>query len=220
MSELHTPISLSSQARSALRGAAHSLRPVVLIGDQGLTPAVIKEIELALNAHELIKVRAGSQERDERNAMLGQICDELGCAPVHHLGKTLILYRPGKKGLYSVAAGIAVAKEPRITRKASEPHTPKKLAAQGKKATRKTAGKTASKTSTQEQTGRTRSSATARPIGAKPSIKAFSAERDAPAAKPKRAASAGKPGSRLRTPAKKSARSALSLRAGARRGAK
>ena len=206
MSETHTPISLTSQARSALRGAAHSLRPVVLIGDQGLTPAVLKEIELALNAHELIKVRAGSQEREERNEMLTQICDELACAPIHHLGKTLILYRPGKKGLYSVAAGIAVAKEPRTTRKANEPHTPKKLAAQGKKATRKTTGKTgAARTEAKNSLD-------------KPSIKAFSAERSN--TKPKRPASAGKPGSRLRAPAKKSARSALSLRAGARRGAK
>ena len=213
MSESHTPISLTSQARSALRGAAHSLRPVVLIGDQGLTPAVVKEIDLALNAHELIKVRAGSQEREERSEMLAQICEELGCAPVHHLGKTLILYRPGKKGLYSVAAGIAVPKEPRVSRKASEPHTPKKLAAQGKKATRKTAAKTASKTTAREETGRSSS----RLSGAKPSIKAFSAERATPATKAKRPASAGKPGSKLRTPAKKSARSALSLRAGARR---
>lgn len=208
MSESHTPISLTSQARSALRGAAHSLRPVVLVGDQGLTPAVLKEIDLALNAHELIKVRAGSQEREERNEMLAQICEELGCAPVHHLGKTLILYRPGKKGLYSVAAGIAVAKEPRTTRKASEPHTPKKLAAQGKKAPRKSAGKAG----TDRTTTASRSD--------KPSIKAFSAERANAGNKPKRPASAGKPGSKLRTPAKKSARSALSLRAGARRGAK
>ncbi|UOD49919.1 YhbY family RNA-binding protein [Orrella daihaiensis] len=208
MSESHTPISLTSQARSALRGAAHSLRPVVLIGDQGLTSAVLKEIDLALTAHELIKVRAGSQEREERNEMLSQISEELGCAPIHHLGKTLILYRPGKKGLYSVAAGIAVAKEPRTTRKASEPHTPKKLAAQGKKAGRKTASKTMATPSARESSS------------GKPSIKAFSAERSGVKAKPKRAASAGKPGSRLRSPAKKSARSALSLRAGARRGAK
>ena len=208
MSDTHTPISLTSQARSALRGAAHSLRPVVLIGDQGLTPAVVKEIDLALNAHELIKVRAGSQERDERGEMLGQICEELGCAPIHHLGKTLILYRPSKKGLYSVAAGIATTKEPRTTRKASEPHTPKKLAAQGKKVVRKTAGKTSTR------------SAAAAPSTAKPSIKAFSAERNGADTKPKRPASAGKPGSRVRTTAKKSARSALSLRAGARRGSK
>lgn len=209
MSESHTPLSLSSQARSALRGAAHSLRPVVLIGDQGLTPAVLKEIDLALNAHELIKVRAGGQEREERHEMLAQICEELGCAPIHHLGKTLILYRPGKKGLYSVAAGLAVAKEPRTTRKASEPHTPKKLAAQGKKAPRKTAA------------NKTGSARTAKDSAtSKPSIKAFSAERAGLGNKPKRPASAGKPGSKLRAPAKKSARSALSLRAGARRSAK
>lgn len=217
MSEIHTPISLTSQARSTLKGAAHSLRPVVLIGDQGLTPAVLKEIDLALNAHELIKVRAGSQERDDRNTMLTQICDELGCAPVHHLGKTLILYRPGKKGLYSVAIGLAPAKEPRTSRKANEPHTPKKLAAQGKKIVRKSTGKTVSKT-TAKSDGAVR--ATRISDSDKPTLRAFSAERAEPSSKPKRPASAGKPGSRSRTPAKKSVRSALSLRAGARRGAK
>lgn len=208
MSETHKPISLTSQARSALRGAAHALRPVVLIGDQGLTAAVLKEIDLALNAHELIKVRAGSQEREERDEMLARICSELGCAPVHHLGKTLILYRTGKKRLYAVAAGLALARETGTGRKPNEPHTPKKQAALGKKAVRKNASKTAEKKS-------------AKGLGSdKPTLKAFSAEH-ASGAKPKRPASAGKPGSRLRTaPAKKSARSALSLRAGARRGAK
>jgi RNA-binding protein len=211
MSETSKPISLTSQARSALKGAAHSLRPVVLIGDQGLTDAVLKEVDIALKAHELIKVRAGSQERDERVEILTRICDELGCAPVHHLGKTLIIYRPGIKGLYAVAAGHAVTPKPRITRKANEPHTPKKMAALGKKSVKKRAGTKPVKDSAVSQAG-------------KPTIKAFSAERTSMDFKrsstAKRPASAGKPGSRLRSPAQKSTRSAMSLRAGARRGAK
>lgn len=204
MSETHTPVSLTSQARSALKGAAHSLRPVVLIGDQGLSAAVLKEIDLALGAHELIKVKAASQEREQRNEILEQICQQLGCAAVSHLGKTLILYRPSVKGLYAVAAGQAVPKQKAQVRKPNEPHTPKKLAAQGKKTPRKRA---TTKTSAESS--------------AKPSLRAFSAERNVPGiSKPKRPASAGKPGSRLRSPAKKSARSALSLRAGARRSAR
>lgn len=79
-------LELTSRERSDLRSAAHPLRPVVLIGDNGLTDAVLKEIDLALTAHELIKVRAGGDDREAREAMLATICDTLSCAAVHHLG--------------------------------------------------------------------------------------------------------------------------------------
>jgi RNA-binding protein len=125
-----TIMELTPRERSSLRAAAHPLRPVVLIGDNGLTEAVLKEIDLNLSAHELIKVRAGSADRDERDAMLATICDTLSCATVHHLGKMLILYRFGSKGTYlkPLAEPATPAK-----RKPNEPHTPKKLAAAGKK---------------------------------------------------------------------------------------
>ena len=84
---------LTPRERAALRAAAHPLKPVVLIGDKGLSEAVLKEIDLNLSAHELIKVRAGTADRETRDALLATICDTLGCAAVHHLGKTLILYR-------------------------------------------------------------------------------------------------------------------------------
>src|SRR3546814_8729501 len=87
-------LDITSKERSALRAAAHPLRPVVLIGDRGLSDSVLKEIDLNLNAHQLIKIRVGGQERDARDVMLETICDKLSCAPVHHLGKTLIIYRP------------------------------------------------------------------------------------------------------------------------------
>src|SRR3546814_9317582 len=89
-------LDITSKERSALRAAAHPLRPVVLIGDRGLSDSVLKEIDLNLNAHQLIKIRVGGQERDARDAMLETICDKLSCAPVHHLGKTLIIYRPDR----------------------------------------------------------------------------------------------------------------------------
>ncbi|GAB1575392.1 YhbY family RNA-binding protein [Bordetella petrii] len=111
-----------------MRSAAHPLRPVVLIGDNGLTDAVLKEIDRALASHGLIKVRAGGSDRDEREAMLAAICDALSCAPVHHLGKTLILFRP----LPGNVASAEPADPARARRKPSEPYTPKKLAAQGK----------------------------------------------------------------------------------------
>ncbi|WP_397475930.1 YhbY family RNA-binding protein [Pusillimonas sp.] len=128
-------LDITSQERSALRAAAHPLHPVVLIGDKGLTAAVLKEIDLNLNAHQLIKVRVNGQERAERDATLETICDELSCAAVHHLGKTLIIYRPdAAKALAEEQARNAT----RAQRKPSEPYIPKKHAAAGTKPARKT----------------------------------------------------------------------------------
>ena len=123
-------LDITSQERSALRSAAHSLRPVVLIGDRGLTESVLKEIDLNLKAHQLIKVRVAGDDRDARIAMLETICDSLSCANVHHLGKTLIIYRPDPDAQSSF---FAPAKEAttRAVRKPSEPYIPKKLAASG-----------------------------------------------------------------------------------------
>src|SRR5512145_906868 len=85
---------LTPSERRALRARAHALKPVVLVGHQGLTPAVLHEIDVALAAHELVKIRAPIDERDEREALLARICVELGCAPVQHLGKILTVWRP------------------------------------------------------------------------------------------------------------------------------
>jgi RNA-binding protein len=87
-------LTITSLERRALRAKAHHLHPVVAIGQHGLTPSVIREIDVNLRAHELIKVRAFSDIRGEREAMLGQICAKLGAAPVQHIGKLLILWRP------------------------------------------------------------------------------------------------------------------------------
>ncbi len=84
---------LSSSARRALRAAAHHLDPVVMMGQHGLTPAVLHEIDLALTAHALIKVRAGSDERETRDGYLAEICEKLGCESVQHLGKLFVLWR-------------------------------------------------------------------------------------------------------------------------------
>ena len=84
---------LSSSARRALRAAAHHLDPVVMMGQHGLTPAVLHEIDLALTAHALIKVRAGSDEREIRDGFLAEICAKLGCESVQHLGKLFVLWR-------------------------------------------------------------------------------------------------------------------------------
>ncbi|MFK0377767.1 ribosome assembly RNA-binding protein YhbY [Pandoraea sp. NPDC090278] len=87
-------LTLTPAQRADMRSAAHALNPVVLIGADGLTPAVLKEIDGALKAHELIKVRVFGDERDTRVAIYESICDQLGAAPVQHIGKLLVLYRP------------------------------------------------------------------------------------------------------------------------------
>jgi RNA-binding protein len=85
---------LTPTQRRALRAKAHALDPVVIVGHQGLTAPVLHEIDVALLAHELVKVRVLGDDRDAREAMLDQACFALDCAPVQHLGKVLVLWRP------------------------------------------------------------------------------------------------------------------------------
>ena len=85
---------LSPTQRRALRAAAHHLNPTVAVAGNGLSPAVIKEIDASLKAHELIKVKLHGIERDERAALLGEICAALDCAPVQSIGNILVLWRP------------------------------------------------------------------------------------------------------------------------------
>ncbi|MDR2244963.1 MAG: YhbY family RNA-binding protein [Burkholderiales bacterium] len=87
-------LTLAPIERRALRAQAHALSPVVMIGQHGLTPAVLREIDHALNTHELIKVRIFNNDRTERETLQLAICDRLTCAPVQHLGKLIVLWRP------------------------------------------------------------------------------------------------------------------------------
>ena len=84
---------LRKQEILALRTRAHHLNPVVMIGQHGLTEAVIRETETALNAHELIKVRVLGDERDERLLIGEELCAATGAQLVQHIGKLLVLYR-------------------------------------------------------------------------------------------------------------------------------
>jgi putative YhbY family RNA-binding protein len=88
---------LTPVERSALRAEAHGLKPVVMIGESGLSPSVLKEISTSLDAHGLIKVRVFGDDREERTAIYETICEELDAAPVQHIGKLLVLYRPKKE---------------------------------------------------------------------------------------------------------------------------
>ena len=87
-------IQLSPAQRKEQRALAHHLDPVVMIGSDGLTAAVKKEVEAGLNAHGLIKVRILSDDRAAREAIFHALADELDAAPIQHIGKLLVLWRP------------------------------------------------------------------------------------------------------------------------------
>ena len=87
-------IELTPAQRREHRAEAHHLDPVVLIGGDGLTTAVQKEVDAALNAHGLIKVRVFGDDRAAREQIYQQLCDELNAAPIQHIGKLLVLWRP------------------------------------------------------------------------------------------------------------------------------
>ena len=87
-------IQLTPAQRKVHRADAHHLQPVVMIGSDGLTAAVKKEADAALNAHGLIKIRVLSDDRSAREAMLLTLADELNAAPIQHIGKLLVLWRP------------------------------------------------------------------------------------------------------------------------------
>jgi RNA-binding protein len=84
---------LTPSERQALKARAHKLDPIVMVGAKGLTPEVVKEIDLALRSHELIKVRAPGMDRDDLDAMLAEVATMLDAEPVQRIGKILVLYR-------------------------------------------------------------------------------------------------------------------------------
>lgn len=89
-----TALEINAAQRRELRAQAHHLDPVVMIGADGLTPAVTKETDAALKAHGLIKVRAALDDRAARDAAYVELCAALEAAPVQHIGKLFILWRP------------------------------------------------------------------------------------------------------------------------------
>jgi putative YhbY family RNA-binding protein len=87
-------ITLTPAQRKDYRAQAHHLDPVVMVGGDGLTPSVKKEIDASLNAHGLIKVRIFSDDRPARETMFQTLAEELNAAPIQHIGKLLVLWRP------------------------------------------------------------------------------------------------------------------------------
>lgn len=88
------PVSLTSRERTRLKARAHVLEPLVQVGYAGLTDAVLAEVDRALTAHELIKVRMAVTDRDEREALGEQLCSRADAAAVQRVGKVIVLWRP------------------------------------------------------------------------------------------------------------------------------
>lgn len=109
-------LDITPTQRRSLRARAHALRPVVFIGDNGLSEGVIDEIASSLDIHELIKVRAGDGDRTARDALLTQICDRLDAAPVQHIGRMLVIYRPAPERPEKAPKARAPKKVPRTKR--------------------------------------------------------------------------------------------------------
>jgi len=91
------PPKLSERQRKHLRALAHALKPVIRLGNAGLTPAVTAETARALEDHELIKVKAPGGDRAARDELLAALARDTGSALVHRIGNVAVLYRPREK---------------------------------------------------------------------------------------------------------------------------
>ena len=109
-------LDITADQRRALHARAHALNPVVAISQNGLSESVLQEISRSLDSHELIKIRVFSDERDVREQYLNTICQQLCAAPVQHIGKLLVVWRP--------AAPESATTKPR--RRSAEPRRSKR----------------------------------------------------------------------------------------------
>jgi putative YhbY family RNA-binding protein len=110
MTEAKSIPELPPLQRRSLRAAAHHLNPVVSISQKGLSDTVVKEIDLCLRAHELIKVRLYGIEREQRAELEAELCTMLGCAPVQQIGNLMVLWREHTEDEKSALAARQSAK--------------------------------------------------------------------------------------------------------------
>ena len=90
------PIALTNAQLRFLRGQAHDLKAMLQVGGKGITDALVAEVDLALEHHELIKVKVAGVDREARDAMIVDLADRTDAALVQRIGHTAVLYRPGK----------------------------------------------------------------------------------------------------------------------------
>lgn len=90
-------MSLSQQDRKHFKAIGHHLRPVLILGGDGLTEGFLQELDRRLEDHELIKVKVNAENRDDRAALVDALCEHTGCALVQRIGNIALLYRAAKK---------------------------------------------------------------------------------------------------------------------------
>lgn len=90
-------MTISPSQKRYLRGLAHSLSPVVLLGQKGVTPALIAELKLALDHHELLKLRLSGADKEERAAQIAALIDATGAETVQLIGHTVTLWKRNEK---------------------------------------------------------------------------------------------------------------------------
>jgi RNA-binding protein len=89
-------VALTSAQSRFLRGQAHGLKAMLQVGGKGITDPVVAEVDLALEHHELIKVKVAAADREARDAMIQDLAGRAGAAVVQRIGHVVVLYRPGK----------------------------------------------------------------------------------------------------------------------------
>lgn len=88
---------LSRHQLKHLVSLAHNLKPVIMIGQHGVTENVLNELEIALNHHELVKIKIAGDDRDSKNEIIGKLCETTAAEKVQAIGKTLTLFRRNKE---------------------------------------------------------------------------------------------------------------------------
>lgn len=117
-------LSLTPRERQTLKGRAHKLNPVVLLGNAGLSEPALKEIDRALNAHELIKVRVPTDDDAELARIFADIATRLSAARVQSIGKVLVLYRPLPEGAAGAASSNSLGNVPHYNAPGGRPNRP------------------------------------------------------------------------------------------------
>ena len=91
------PVALTAAQTRFLRGQAHDLKALLQIGNKGITPAFISELDAVLEQHELVKVKVTGEDREARDTMIDELADKADAALVQRIGHTAVLYRPSKE---------------------------------------------------------------------------------------------------------------------------
>jgi len=90
-------MALTQEQKKQFKSIGHHLKPVLIVADNGLTEGVLAELDRALNDHELIKIKFALAERDDRRALIDELCQQAGCELVQVIGKMALVYRRAAK---------------------------------------------------------------------------------------------------------------------------